>query len=359
MPLENAAKISMETEDPSGAPDSTSLNANKIQDGARVIGDAAPSPAETDSATEVSLRTEIAENPSCCNALTAKISDLLAKKGNEQIAYTVSTYAVGDLIWSSFSYLNLGINLQPTNDTSFGISGQWAGQQLYTTLGMGIFSGIIAARYSLKKEYVKAVDVMTTSVAGCLSIYMWDRAQIWGVDVFTNAGATKNAAGYYSSVFAGISEGLTQFIFIKLVKLFSDETEFNHFKQDTCNYFLNFLIGLGLNSTIGGIPGVVWQLVFNAATINTIGPVATALSLTTCVALSAIASAKATDAIVNSDCYTTYCAPKTITEKEPSPASQCYGYLNSLFSRSNTEVNENADSLLLNASITTSPIAMC
>ena len=299
------------------------------------------------------------EDKTYCNALSATISDIFSKKDNEQIAYTVSTYAVGDLIWSSFSYLNLGINLQPTNDTSFGMSGQWAGQQLYATLGMGFFSGIIAARYGLKKEYLKAADVMTASAAGCLSVYTWDRAQVWGINVFTNAGTASNAAGYYASIFAGISEGLTQFIFIKLVKLFSDETEFTHFKQDTRNYFLNLLIGLGLNSTIGAIPGAVWQLVFNAATINSIGAAATALSLATCVAISAITSAKANYEIINSDCYTTYCGPKTITEKEPSPFSQCCGYLNGLFSQPPTQNNENEDPLLLNASVTTPPAAMC
>lgn len=297
-------------------------------------------------------------NPSYCDALTAKISDILAQKDHEQIAYTVSTYAFGDLIWSSVSYLNLGINLQTTNDTTFGIASQWAGQQLYATLGMGCFSGIIAARYGLKKEYLKAADVMTLSAAGCLSIYTWDQAQVWGINVFTNAGASNNAAGYYSSIFAGISEGLTQFIFIKLVKLFSNDDEYTHFKQDPCNYFLNLLIGLGLNSTIGAIPGAVWQLVFNAATIGAIGPVATALSVAGCVALFAIASAKANYAIVNSDCYTTYCAPKTITEKEASPASQCCGYLNGLFAQSTATANENENSLLQNASINTSLASM-
>lgn len=303
------------------------------------------------------------ESPSCCVTLTAKINDMLSKKDNEQIAYTVSTYAIGDAIWSYFSYLNLGINLQSTNDTAFSMSGQWAGQQLYATVGMGIFSGVIAARYGLKKEYPKAADVMTIFGAGALSIYTWDRAQTWGIEVFKNAGYSNDASGYFSSIFAGISEGLTQFIFIKLIKLFSDDAEYTHFRKDPRNYFLNLLIGLGLNSTIGAIPGAVWQLVFNAAAIGTIGAAATALSVAMCVALSAIVSAKAYHTILNSGCYTSYCGlPTPISdEKLASPASQCCGFLYSLFppADNETQTDAYATPMLLNVgNIAISPVVM-
>lgn len=247
---------------------------------------------------------------------------------NEQIVYTVTIFALGDAIWSALSYLNFGINLKPTNNTNFDIRGQWAGQQLYSTVGMGLLGIAIAAWYKSKKEYAKSVDVMTIAAAGSLSLYAWDRAQTSGIDYFKKIGYPDNVAGYLSSIFTGFAEAITQFLFLKIVNLFLNKEEYNLFKNTATIYFKRLLSETGLNITIGLIPGAVWQLVYNAAVINTIGALATGMSVAIAVALSNIFSMKCIQGITKAESYNNCFGTVSTEESDTHAAAPCMQCLN-------------------------------
>lgn len=281
--------------------------------------------------TAIETTEEKKENNIEAETCLTSLKNTLFNEQNEQITYTVCIYALGDAIWSALSYLNVGMNLEKTNDTDFDSQSQWAGQQLYSTIAMGLLGIALACWYGSKKAYAKSTDVIATTVAGSLSLYTWDRAQSFGIAYFKHIGYSDDHAGYLSSLFTGLAEAITQFLFLKIVKLLTHDKEYLFLKNKFKVYSAHLGCETALNLSIGLIPGAVWQLVYNAAVIYFFGAMGTGLSVAISVALSNIFTMKCIQTITKSESYKK-CLKMDASEEtqtdETAPCIQCLSWFN-------------------------------
>ncbi len=157
---------------------------------------------------------------------------------------------------------------------------QMIGQLAYGTAAMlGLFAlkfGITYAIYKMKNKPIDSdfkKEIYTdakTIAAASLSIITWDLAASAGIKFYTGRGYDAITAGYYAAWTPGPAEGVTQYVVPKLVDGLVDLLTT---REGTKNFFsspvvvlknmLRLTAGVGVNATLGGIPGDVWQLVYN------------------------------------------------------------------------------------------------
>ena len=249
-----------------------------------------------------------------CPSYEAFCASFDCLRNNEELAHSAAHNGVRDWIWTYFSYDLLNARLQATADVTFDLTGQWAGQQLYSTLGMVIFA--IASKLAYKgvgKEFPTA-DVVASITAASAAIYTWDRGQAIGIHLGAKLGLSSATSGYFAGIFTGV-EGPTQFLVLTLSKLLTKDEEWSQFKQNPKDYLLSKVKELGLSATLGLVPGAVWQIVFNAGLLANLGPVATCFLVAAAVGVCNVIYAKTSKAILESDCCISLCGQSR--EKEP------------------------------------------
>jgi len=249
---------------------------------------------------------------------------------------------VRDYVWTWASYKDYNDRLALTNNTGFGPNGQWFGQQVYSTAAMAATSLLlIAGAYGWNKcgeenqttisdtNAVLATPINITDselplvnsnrnlmqldmrdyslwvgafLAGAtFAVYTWNRGQTQGINLFTNAGLSPADAGYLASLLTGGYEGPTQFIFINLVRLLSAEVRKE--TEENPKKYLQLKAKEGALSIVPGlIPGGLWQVVYNAGSINNWGAQPTSAAVAAVVAAANAAVAKFNDAIIASRC---------------------------------------------------------
>lgn len=258
---------------------------------------------------------------------------------NEVLAHAITLNAVGDTIWSGFSYKDFNYAAQQTTDTNFDPRGQWAGQELYVSTGLILAA--IAGRlgYAAAGKPFPTADVAAIVTATICSVFTWDYFQFKGAQWAQNAfSVSSNTANYLSSITAGLADGATQMIMISLVTLLTKETEWSKFKSDPANYLKSKSKELGLSLFPGLIPGAVWQLVFNFCVTLNLGPAATVFAVAIIVAATSIAITKLNSKILKSECCQNFlCKTTTMptqnanNEKQEAPCVSLFNFASSFF----------------------------
>ncbi len=279
---------------------------------------------------------------------------------NEELAHAVAHNSIRDWIWTYLSYDLLNMRLQVTTDATFDFKGQWAGQQLYATLGMVIFAIASKLAYSAYNKVNKqssapsntgpeqpllpqtepseirfpTADIAAIIAGAASAVYTWDRGQEWGIQIGAQLGLSPEIAGYFASIFTGGLEGPTQFLAISLVKLLTKDEEWSLFKNNPKNYLQGKLKEFGLSATLGTIPGAVWQIVFNAGVLANLGPIATSFLVAAAVAACNVIYAKTSKAILESKYCINLCGQPTAVngndERAATQAAPCSALLSNL-----------------------------
>lgn len=234
-------------------------------------------------------------------------------KPNEEQSHSVMHNAIRDFIWTYFSYKDLDTRLHSTTNTSFDPNGQWAAQELYSSLGMVVFSIAAKLAYWFAGKSFPNANVGAINTAAVVGIYAYDKFALIGTKLGIEAlQLSPTMANYFASLFTGF-ESPVQTTIITFYKLFTKDKEWTLFREDPETYFKTKAKELGLSTTLGLIPGVVWQVIFNAGVVSALGPVATAFLVAATVAVCNLIYAKTSKAILESECCQTLCG--TIPER--------------------------------------------
>ena len=236
-------------------------------------------------------------------------------KPTEEQFHSVMHNAIRDLMWTYFSYAELDTKLHSTTNTSFDPDGQWAAQELYSSLGMVVFSIAAKLAYHFAGRSFPNADVGAINTAAVVGIYAYDKFASIGAKLGIEAlKLSPTMASYFASIFTGF-EGPVQTSIITLYKLFTKEEEWTLFREDPATYFKSKGKEMGLSTTLGLIPGAVWQVIFNAGVMSALGPVGTAFLVAATVAVCNLIYAKTSKAILESECCQTWCG--ATPERDP------------------------------------------
>jgi hypothetical protein len=165
----------------------------------------------------------------------------------EDIEEKIFLNLLRDLIWEYLAKENIGITGQATDN----VQSQWLAQFVFATFSM---TRAAIARKSPHKSTGK--EKYIPLLAASAAIYPWNYGQQLGAQFGTDfLNLSKTPAAYFSSLFTGVFEGTTQYLVTKVGHLLIDaETR----KKFTIKSFMQ---ELGLNMTIGALPGAAWQIV--------------------------------------------------------------------------------------------------
>lgn len=263
----------------------------------------------------------------CCSSLCESrcCSFLNCPEKQEQLLM-ITLNALRDAIWVYFSYSQFDVKLQHTQDASFGVDSQWLGQEVYSTLGMLLFSAACRAAYFCKGRPFPTTTVCALNAAASVGIYAFDRFGTWGAQLGQSAVTlTVAQAGYFAALFTAF-ETPVQTLIITLVKLLTQNSEWSQLYCDPVQYLKIKIKELGLSMTIGLLPGAVWQLVFNAGVVCALGPVGTALLVATAAAMSNLIYVTASTVVSNSSCCYTPPAPLDTANTYRAPLTWCCSF---------------------------------
>ena len=193
---------------------------------------------------------------------------------------------VRDFVWTFVSYDLLNARLQQTEDSTFDAKGQWFSQQLYSTIAM--FFTLIAMEifYRIKKpsdannETKEFPFILATIylLAASIAIYVWDRAQVLGINVAQNKlKLSENNSSLFASLFTGI-EGFSQYFVVALLRIVN-EGHFVDMQEDPRYYLRELMPRVGCSLTFGWLPGWSWQFVYALCSNNNNGAVPTSFAV--------------------------------------------------------------------------------
>jgi hypothetical protein len=152
-----------------------------------------------------------------------------------------------DVVWEYFAKENLGITGQATDN----VQSQWLAQFVFATF---IMARATISRKSLHKSVDK--EKYIPLLAASAAIYPWNYGQQLGTQFGSDfLNLSKSQAAYFSSLFTGVFEGTTQYLVTKAGHLLIDEDIRKNYT------FKSFMLELGLNMTVGALPGAMWQIV--------------------------------------------------------------------------------------------------
>jgi len=88
----------------------------------------------------------------------------------------------------------------------------------------------------------------------------------------TQLNMTVTSAGYFSGLFTGMVEGPIQEVATTIGQVVTNSySQGNDFLSDTRYFLLSFLLRLIFSTTLGNIPGDVWQIVYQTCQIYSAG----------------------------------------------------------------------------------------
>ena len=213
----------------------------------------------------------------CWATLLQKCEEKIIASENEKLSLQVLLNFMRDTAWSYWGQNNFSLEIISSKDPLQ----QMAGQQFVGTLAMVLGFISIWSGYKLKGKPMPLKEAIAYTTAAAAAICPWDLGQAWGIDMGMNQlGMKADTAGYFASTHTGVIEGGTQFLVMKLGKLLISPAERQKFQANP----KAVLMELGLNLTIGAVPGAAWQIVYNACLIAGLGPIPTALLVATAVA---------------------------------------------------------------------------
>lgn len=182
---------------------------------------------------------------------------------------------VRDVTWAPLTYHQVDLF---RDDDDSDIITQTATQFVISMLAMiigavlyHIIKGIIAPpkdSKDIESNWTKAIKTLFIWLGAGLSIPGWNALQLIGHNLGVHLGLSVFNSGYFSSLFPGIPEGLTQGV-ISVISANTVNHTWNKFRLKT------FLKQLVIFVTFGAVPGDIWQTVYEIIT----GPLETAENL--------------------------------------------------------------------------------
>lgn len=193
-----------------------------------------------------------------------------------------------DASWTFWTVSQLDLSGRSTDNLDDQENGQWVYPTLFMLAGFS-FHWLSCRAVN---QAMPAARSLVSVTSASLAIPSWEKAGDSGTQLGKILGFKPVDAVYFSSIFCGIAEGGVQEAVSTLGVLLTDTAEQEKFKLEPIEYLKNFAKRMGLGITLGGIPGAVWQIVYNACITEKLEEAETVAAVALAVAVCNISYAK-------------------------------------------------------------------